>query len=93
MEQYMIPCIFKNTFGIPCPGCGGQRSVLHLLHGEFGEAFIMYPAIYPLLLFCGIFITHFFIDIKNYNALISITSIATVIFILVNYGIELFKIF
>lgn len=50
-EDYLIPCLNKKLFGVECLGCGFQRSVLHLLRGEFAEAFHLYPAIYTLLLF------------------------------------------
>jgi len=49
IEDYMLPCMNKKLFGIDCPGCGLQRSVVHLFKGEFGAAFEMYPAIYGLV--------------------------------------------
>lgn len=27
-------CIVRTVTGVPCPGCGTTRSVIHLLHGE-----------------------------------------------------------
>lgn len=50
MEKFMLPCINKMLFGIDCPGCGLQRSVVLLFQGHFQDAFEMYPAIYTLLL-------------------------------------------
>ncbi len=49
-EDYMLPCLNKRLFGVDCPGCGIQRSIDLLFHGEFLAAFKMYPAIYPMLL-------------------------------------------
>lgn len=49
MEKFMLPCINKMLFGIDCPGCGLQRSIVLLFQGNFQEAFVMYPAIYSLL--------------------------------------------
>lgn len=40
-----ISCIFKETFGIYCPGCGGSRSLYHLLRFELFRSFILYPPI------------------------------------------------
>lgn len=37
-------------FGLECPGCGFQRSILALLEGNFNEAFKVYPPIYTILL-------------------------------------------
>lgn len=56
-QDYMLPCLNKKIFGLPCPGCGIQRSLYLLCEGEFTAAFLMYPAIYPvilLLLFLGL---------------------------------------
>ena len=51
MENYMLPCMFKKLFGIDCIGCGIQRSFNLILHGEFVNAFTLFPAIYTTLLF------------------------------------------
>lgn len=42
----MLPCALKYFFGIDCPVCGAQRSLLFLLKGRFAESFTLYP---PLL--------------------------------------------
>lgn len=51
MEDFMLPCLNKQLFGIDCLGCGIQRATVLLFKGEFVAAFHMYPAIYTLLLF------------------------------------------
>lgn len=38
-ENVYINCTFKNVTGWDCAGCGGQRSLHHLLHFDFREAF------------------------------------------------------
>lgn len=45
-------CVIKNVSGIPCPSCGMTRSYLHVLHGEFGEAFYDHPLFFtvPIIL-------------------------------------------
>jgi hypothetical protein len=40
-----ISCIFKDTFGIYCPGCGGSRSLYYFLRLDFFRSFILYPPI------------------------------------------------
>lgn len=43
-------CVFKATYGIPCPGCGMTRSFLCLLHGDVEGAFYWHPLfILPIL--------------------------------------------
>lgn len=88
-EDYMIPCLSKKLLGFDCLGCGLQRSVSLLFHGEFIEAFKMYPAIYtliPLFLLIGI---NIFVKFKNANKIINILAIASVSIIIINYIIKL----
>lgn len=49
LEKNLLSCPWKKL-GLECTGCGFQRSVIHLLKGEFSEAFTSYPAIYTLIL-------------------------------------------
>lgn len=44
-----VVCIFNKQTGWLCPGCGGQRAIHSLLHGNFNEAFLLNPLIYILL--------------------------------------------
>ncbi len=85
----MLPCIFKSTFGIPCPGCGGQRAALDLVEGHLGAAFLMYPAIYPIVILAGLIIINYFHPFKLYSKLMTLFGILTVAAILINYSIEL----
>lgn len=89
MEQFMLPCISKLFFNIPCPGCGIQRAILLLSKGEFLDAFFMYPAIFPLIIFGLLIISRPFLKLKNYGKMLNISSILSVVVILINYGIEL----
>ena len=34
LSKWMLPCIFHSLTGYYCPGCGGTRSFLSLLHGH-----------------------------------------------------------
>jgi hypothetical protein len=49
LEKNLLSCPWKKL-GLECTGCGFQRSFIHLLKGEFFEAFSIYPAIYTLIL-------------------------------------------
>ena len=64
-EDYMIPCLSKQLLGIDCFGCGMQRSLLLISHGEFIAAFKMYPAIYTLILLIAFLIYTSFYKINN----------------------------
>ena len=88
-EEYMIPCLNKKLFGFECLGCGLQRSVSLLFHGEFIAALKMYPAIYtliPLFLLIGI---NIFYKFKNANKIINLLAIASVSIIIISFIIKL----
>lgn len=85
LEDWMLPCLNKKFLGVECMGCGLQRSMAHLLRGEFGQAFDVYPAIYPLLL---LFLTIGFTQWKPWkyaNKAIILLVIATVGLMLYNF--------
>jgi hypothetical protein len=50
LQKHMLPCAYKYFFGIDCPACGAQRSLLLLMQGNFAESFRMYPPLIFLLL-------------------------------------------
>lgn len=60
LEDYMLPCLNKRLFGFDCLGCGFQRALVALIRGDFQEAFVLYPAIYSIL----ILVVYFFINLK-----------------------------
>ena len=51
------PCLILRFTGLYCPGCGGQRMVFSLLHGDFPAALQRNPFLFfflPLLLLYSI---------------------------------------
>ena len=38
-SQLFPKCIFKSLTGYDCPGCGSQRAIQSLLHGDIAAAF------------------------------------------------------
>lgn len=36
-------CVWKTCTGLPCAGCGGTRSVVLMLSGEWSDALLMNP--------------------------------------------------
>ncbi len=38
-----VPCYFKATLGIPCPGCGLTRAFFSLFKGDPASAFFYHP--------------------------------------------------
>ena len=65
MEEFMLPCLNKQLFGLECLGCGAQRAVFLVLKGEFSAALKMYPAVYSLLLLITFLIVNLFVKFKH----------------------------
>ena len=89
LEDFMIPCMSKQLFGLDCPGCGMQRSVALLFRGDFAEAFHMFPAIYstiPLFIFIGL---HFVDKRRNYTKLIIPFAIINAVIMITAYFYKL----
>jgi hypothetical protein len=77
--------MFKQTFGIDCIGCGTQRALYFLIHGDFVEAFKMFPAIYTTLLL-GISILLFVFDRKrNYQKIVISLAIINALIMIIAY--------
>jgi len=56
LQGHMFPCFYKKAFGLSCPMCGFQRSVIELLNGNFMESILQFPALLPLLLTAFVFV-------------------------------------
>lgn len=56
-SQYVFfpRCMFHSMTGLDCPGCGGQRALHHVLHGQFAAAFGA-NALFMLLLPVGMWL-------------------------------------
>lgn len=89
LEQYMIPCLNKKLFGFDCLGCGFQRASIHLIKGNFADAFYLYPAIYPLLLLCCYFIVNKFIKFKHHRKITLALISINILTIVISYGIKM----
>jgi hypothetical protein len=72
-------CQFKNLTNFYCPGCGGQRALHQILHGNFFEAFHSNLLIYIFLPFFILKISDELFDTTNSK-----------IFLLGNKGIWIF---
>ena len=93
LEDYMLPCLNKHLTGIDCPGCGLQRSVNLLLHGEFIAAFQMYPAIYPILALLAFLVTSSFVKFQRSNQIKMILTLLTVGTVIISYILKMNNLF
>jgi hypothetical protein len=87
-DPYMLPCLNKKLFGFECMGCGLQRSVSLLLHGDFIAAFKMYPAIYTIIPLALVIIASLFIKFKYASKIINFLAITTVAIIIISFIIK-----
>lgn len=85
LEKYMLPCLNKELFGVECMGCGMQRSISFLLHGEFVAAFKMYPAIYTLILLFGFIVLTLFKKINFSHKIVVALGILNLVIIVTSY--------
>ncbi|MCX7550426.1 DUF2752 domain-containing protein [Xanthomarina sp. F2636L] len=89
IEDFMLPCLNKQLFGVDCLGCGFQRAFMFLIKGDFTAALIMYPAIYTLILL-GIFLIYNFYKKFKYDYQLKMGLIFLNVLIIV--GSYIFKI-
>ncbi|NNC70272.1 MAG: DUF2752 domain-containing protein [Flavobacteriaceae bacterium] len=85
LEENMFSCHIKQQFGIDCIGCGMQRSFIHLLKGEFIEAFYLYPAIYTLIIMFGYLVLHLKFNFKLGHKVLLYLFIMNVLIMLTNF--------
>lgn len=93
LKDYMLPCLNKKLLGLDCPGCGMQRSVDLLLHGEFAAAFKMYPAIYPIILLLLFLVSNLFVKFKFSHQIRLALMLTIAGVIIVSYIIKMNKLF
>jgi hypothetical protein len=65
LESHMQSCFYKKYFGIECPGCGMQRSLIELLRGDFIESLKLFPALIPTIALIVFLILHLVFKFKN----------------------------
>lgn len=53
-----VPCIMSEVFGLYCPGCGGTRALVALMHGRFLLSVWYHPLIpYSAVIMGGFMLT------------------------------------
>ncbi|RAJ26505.1 uncharacterized protein DUF2752 [Gelidibacter algens] len=83
LEDFMLPCLNKQLFGVECLGCGIQRATILLFKGEFVLAFKMYPAIYTLFLLALFLIFNLFKKFKyDYGLKMGLISLNVAIIVI-----------
>lgn len=85
-NSLFLPCPFKLLSGYNCPGCGSQRAIHQLLHGDLETAFQLNP-----LMVLSLPLIVYGLGIRGYNYLFDtnhrIKLFYSKIFIYVYFGI------
>ncbi len=92
-NDYMLPCLNKELFGVECLGCGIQRAFWLLLEGEFVAAFKMYPAIYTLILLAVFGLLHLKYKFKRGRKIILTLVTVNLLIIIISYFIKMNHLF
>ena len=88
LEKNMLRCPIKSLVGIDCPGCGFQRSVLLLLHGDVIGSVRQYPATMTILLMFAFLILHLKFKYTHGATVLKYIFIFNAVIITVNYIIK-----
>ena len=88
-EDFMIPCLNKKLLGFECLGCGLQRALSLLFHGDFVAAFKMYPAVYTLVLFALFIAINIFYKFKYDEKVKIFLVVLNLLIIIINYIFKL----
>jgi hypothetical protein len=89
VEDFMLPCLNKKLFGIECLGCGFQRSLVLLFQGNFKGAFLMYPAIFTLLLLLFIFLIQLKYKFKSSKKMMTVLVVMNVLIMVISYFLKM----
>lgn len=93
LEKHMLPCAYKSIFGIDCPGCGFQRSVIALLKGDLSESLSLYPATIPLLFTCIFLLLKIKFNFDKKDQVKKYLFITVGLIIFLSYSIKMWKVY
>ena len=85
LETHMGSCFYMKYFGIPCPGCGMQRSFVELLKGNWLESLQLYPALIPTFIMILYLILHLVFKFRNGGDILKYLFILNAVIIVFHY--------
>jgi len=85
LKKNMFDCFWVKFFGVECPGCGLQRSIIFLLEGDLKNSLITCPALIPAIILIFYLILHLIFKFKNGHKWILFVFIVTVLIMVINY--------
>lgn len=85
LEEHMMSCYYVEHFGVHCPGCGFQRSLILLLKGEVWESIKMFPPLLPTLFLVTFLIIHLIKKYERGGTILKRSFILVVLLMVVNF--------
>ena len=85
LEKHQFPCWYKKYFGIDCPGCGMQRSIIELFKGNFIESFKLYPALIPTVILLSTLLLHLKFKFKYGAKILTWMFILVVLIVVISF--------
>jgi hypothetical protein len=85
LEAHQQSCSFREYFGIDCPGCGMQRSIIELLKGNILESINLYPALLPVMIMFGFLTMHLLFRFRQGALILKIMFIFNISLISFHY--------
>ncbi len=70
LKNHLLPCPYKQIFGIECPVCGFQRSFISLLEGNISDSILQFPAMFPLIITSVLFLVFYLFKTQNRKLII-----------------------
>jgi hypothetical protein len=85
LEKHELQCPSKKLFGMDCPGCGLQRSIIDLFRFDVAGSWRVYP---PGMLIAGtvlFMVLHLLFNFKQGAFILKLLYIGSAIAIVINY--------
>lgn len=86
-------CFIRNRFHIYCPGCGGTRAVVELLHLHFFQSLYCNPVPIYLLLDAALMVTTWHIEkkVSQYGRYLKLRRISKVLLLVILFGFTIIR--
>ena len=81
----MAPCFYQRVLGIPCPGCGMQRSLIELLKGNLLESLRLYPALIPMAAMLIFLVIHLIFRFKKGGDILKYLFLGNIAIVVFHY--------
>jgi hypothetical protein len=88
LEQHLFTCPNKYFFGLECPGCGMQRSLLEIFRGNVMESLLMYPGLLPMLFTIVFLFVHLKYKLNNGARILQYSYITSASVVMVSFFIK-----